>query len=79
MDRFFDSCVRRRSSGTCYGPPQPATVMVQQGPMGVVPPLCGAVVLPSVVYVAPTYAAPAVVFLGEFHPRYGWGLRHPQR
>lgn len=50
-----------------------------KGPMGVVPPLSGVVVLPSVVYVAPTYAAPAVVFWGEFHPRFGWSLRHPQR
>lgn len=61
---IFDSCVRRRSSGTCYGPPQPATVMVLQAPMGLVPPLSGVVVLPSVVYVAPNIRCPCGGFFG---------------
>lgn len=57
-------------------PPQP--VMVQQQPGMMVGPPSG-VVPPGVVYVAPTYPAPAVDFIWDFHPRYGWGWRHPQR
>jgi len=32
---------------------------------------------PAVVYVAPTYPAPGVGWIWEFHPRFGWGWRHP--
>ena len=39
----------------------------------------GVVVPPGVVYVAPTYPAPSIDFVWEFHPQYGWGWRHPQR
>lgn len=60
-------------------PPQSQPVMVQPAP-GVVMAPPGAVVVPQgVVYVAPTYPAPAVGFVWEFHPRLGWGWRHPQR
>jgi hypothetical protein len=58
-------------------PPQPVPVVVQQPPGVVMTP--GVVVPPGVVYVAPTYAAPSVGFVWEFHPHYGWGWRHPQR
>jgi len=34
---------------------------------------------PTVTYVAPTYAAPAVGFYWAFHPRFGWGYYHPQQ
>ena len=67
-------------------PPQPAPVviqqppvMVQQAPDVIVSPPMGVVVPPGVVYVAPAYPAPAVGFVWEFHPRFGWGWRHPQR
>lgn len=33
---------------------------------------------PGVVYVQPTYAVPAVGFVWAYHPRFGWGWRHPQ-
>ncbi|MFL9923174.1 hypothetical protein PQR62_02770 [Herbaspirillum lusitanum] len=33
---------------------------------------------PGVVYVQPTYAAPAPGYVWEYHERYGWGWRHPQ-
>lgn len=66
-------------------PQQPAPVMVQQPPVIVqqppgvlVPPSPGIMVPPGVVYVAPAYPAPAVGFMWEFHPRFGWGWRHPQ-
>jgi hypothetical protein len=32
---------------------------------------------PGVAYVAPTYPMPAVGFVWEYHPRYGWGWHHP--
>ncbi|WP_163965984.1 hypothetical protein [Noviherbaspirillum galbum] len=32
---------------------------------------------PGVVYVAPTYQAPAVGYVWAYHPHYGWGWRHP--
>lgn len=57
-------------------PPQPVPVMVQPPAMAAQP--VGVVVPPGVVYAAPTYPAPAVGFIWEFHPRYGWGWRHPQ-
>jgi hypothetical protein len=67
-------------------PPQPVPVMVEQPPVigqpvpgAVVSPPMGVVVPPGVVYVAPTYAPPAVGFVWEFHPRFGWGWRHPHR
>jgi len=31
----------------------------------------------GVVYVAPAYPAPGVGWVWEFHPRFGWGWRHP--
>jgi hypothetical protein len=65
-------------------PPQPVPmvvrqphVMVQQ-PAVVVQQSPGMVVPPGVVYVAPSYPAPAIGFVWEFHPRFGWGWRHPQ-
>lgn len=50
--------------------------------------LTGCVVVPAsvepvyaapsgVVYVAPTYAAPAVGYAWQYNVRYGWGWRHP--
>jgi hypothetical protein len=67
-------------------PPQPDPVMVQQPPVMVqqapgviVSPPASVVVPPGVVYVAPSYPAPAVGFVWEFHPRFGWGWRHPHR
>ena len=39
----------------------------------------GVVVPPGVVYVAPTYPAPAVGFVWSYHPRFGWGWHHPNR
>lgn len=60
-------------------PPQTAPVMVQQAPAGVMTLPPGVVVPPGVVYVAPTYPAPAVGFIWAFHPRFGWGWRHPQQ
>ena len=55
--------------------------------------LCGCVVAPpvvrpvvrpvyvapaGVVYVEPTYVVPAPGYVWAYHPRYGWGYRHPQ-
>lgn len=31
----------------------------------------------GVVYVAPTYAMPAVGYAWQYHGRHGWGWRHP--
>lgn len=59
--------------------PQPAPMVMGPGPVYVQQPGVGMVTSPGVVYVAPTYPAPAVGFLWEFHPRYGWGWRHPHR
>jgi len=50
-----------------YAPP----VAVQPAPVVMAPP-------PGVVYVAPTYPAPAVGFVWAYHPRFGWGWRHPE-
>lgn len=62
--------------------PQHGTVVMgqvpAQGPVYVQQPVM-VVPHPGVVYVAPAYPAPAVGFIWEFHPRYGWGWRHPQR
>jgi hypothetical protein len=33
---------------------------------------------PGVTYVAPTYAAPGVGFVWNYHPRYGYGWHHPR-
>ena len=33
----------------------------------------------AAVYVAPTYASPGQGWNWEFHARYGWGWRHPNR
>jgi hypothetical protein len=55
---------------------QPAPVMVQPTPMVVQP--APVVVPPGVVYMAPAYPAPAVGFVWAYHPRYGWGWRHPE-
>ena len=33
---------------------------------------------PGVVYVQPTYALPAPGYVWLYHPRFGWGYRHPQ-
>ncbi len=52
---------------------QPA--VIQQATVMVVPQ--GVVVPPGAVYIAPTYPAPAVGFIWAYHPRYGWGWRHP--
>ena len=57
-------------------PPQPIMVQQPHGVMVAPPP--GVVVPPGVVYVAPSYPAPSIGFIWEFHPRYGWGWRHPQ-
>lgn len=57
---------------------QPAPVMVAPPPAVVMPPPA-VVVPPGVVYVAPAYPAPAIGFIWEYHPRYGWGWRHPNR
>lgn len=59
-------------------PPQHAPIVVHQQPAVVVQQPAGIVLPPGVVYVAPTYPAPAVGFVWEFHSRYGWGWRHPQ-
>jgi hypothetical protein len=56
----------------------PAPVVVQPGQPVVVPPP-GVVVPNGVVYVAPTYPAPAVGFIWSYHPVYGWGWFHPHR
>ena len=56
----------------------PAPVVIQQPPVMVAPPL-GVIVPPGVVYVAPTYPTPGMGFVWEYHPRYGWGWRHPHR
>ncbi len=32
---------------------------------------------PGVVYVAPTYAMPAVGYTWRYHARFGWGWHHP--
>ncbi|MDR6539752.1 hypothetical protein [Variovorax soli] len=52
-------------------------------------PLTGCVVAPAVparhahvapagvAYVAPVYAMPAPGYVWEYHPRFGWGWRHP--
>jgi hypothetical protein len=50
-------------------PPPPPPVVIQ--PAAVVVP-------PGVVYVAPTYAAPGIGWVWDYHPRYGWGWRHPE-
>jgi hypothetical protein len=42
------------------------------------PPPNGVVVPPGVVYVAPTYPAPAVGWRWAYHPQYGWGWNHPE-
>ena len=40
----------------------------------------GGYVAPAgVVYVAPEYAAPGPGYRWEYHARYGWGWRHPDR
>jgi hypothetical protein len=49
-------------------PPAPA-VVIQPAPV---------VVPPGVVYVAPAYAAPGIGWVWDYHPRYGWGWRHPE-
>lgn len=59
--------------------PQPAPVMVQPTPGVMMAPPPGVLVPPGVVYVAPTYPAPSMGFIWEFHPRHGWGWRHPQQ
>jgi hypothetical protein len=33
----------------------------------------------GVVYVAPAYPQPAIGYVWAYHPRYGWGWRHPDR
>ena len=33
----------------------------------------------GVVYVEPNYASPGPGYAWEYHARYGWGWRHPQR
>lgn len=53
--------------------PQP--VVVQPSQVAVMPQ--AVVVPPGVVYVAPTYPAPQVGFVWAYHPRFGWGWRHP--
>lgn len=56
--------------------------VVQPAVVAPAPPPPHAVVVappPGVVYVAPTYPAPAVGFVWTHHPRYGWGWRHPNR
>ena len=58
-------------------PPRPAPVVIQQQPQVMAQPPVGVMVPPGVVYVAPSYPAPAVGFVWEFHSRYGWGWRHP--
>jgi hypothetical protein len=55
-------------SNVVVGQPQ---VVVQPAPVVMAPP-------PGVVYVAPTYPAPAVGFVWAYHPRFGWGWRHPE-
>jgi hypothetical protein len=60
-------------------PPPPGPVVVQPAPGVVVAPPPGVIVPPGVVYVAPAYPAPSVGFVWEFHPRFGWGWRHPHR
>lgn len=65
-------------------PPQPMVVqqpgvVVQPQPGVMVAPPPGVVVPPGVVYMAPTYPAPSIGFVWEYHPRYGWGWRHPQQ
>ncbi|MFM7026339.1 MAG: hypothetical protein ACKOWC_09835 [Limnohabitans sp.] len=56
----------------------PAPMVMQPAPVMVAPP--PAVMLPpGVVYIAPGYPAPSVGFVWEYHARYGWGWRHPQR
>lgn len=59
-------------------PSQPVPVMVQHTPGVVIAPPPGVAIPQGVVYVAPTSPAPAVGFVWEFHPRFGWGWRHPQ-
>lgn len=51
-------------------------VIVQQTPI-VVQQSATVVGPPGVIYVAPTYPAPDVGFVWSYHPRYGWGWRHP--
>jgi len=65
-------------------PPQPVPVVVAppvvvQQPGVMVAPPPGVVMPPGVVYMAPVYPAPAVGFVWEFHPRFGWGWRHPRQ
>jgi hypothetical protein len=56
------------------GQPQ---VVGQPAPVWVAPPP-GVVVPAGVVYAAPSYPAPAVGFVWAYHPRFGWGWRHPE-
>jgi hypothetical protein len=55
----------------------PQTTAIQQAPAVVVPQ--GVFVPPGVVYVAPVYPAPAIGYVWEYHPRFGWGWHHPER
>ena len=59
---FFGIAAVVATSGCVVAPVQPRPIMVA----------------PQPVYVAPAYAAPGVGWIWEFHPRYGWGWRHPQ-
>jgi len=74
---FFTAAVSVLGLQACVmAPPQPVMVQQPHGVMVAPPP--GVVVPSGVVYVAPTYPAPSIGFIWEFHPSYGWGWRHPQ-
>jgi hypothetical protein len=53
----------------------PSYTTYQTSPVTVVPQ--GVIVPPGAIYIAPTYPAPAVGFVWEYHPKFGWGWRHP--
>jgi len=63
------------TSGCIVGPGRRGAMVVAPAPVMVAP--APVVVAPSPVYVEPTYASPGVGFVWEFHPRFGWGWRHP--
>jgi hypothetical protein len=61
-------------SGCVVAPVPPRAAYV--APVPVAPP--AVYVAPAgVAYLAPTYAMPGPGYVWQYHPRYGWGWRHP--
>ena len=53
-----------------------AGCVVAPVPVRVAPPVA-VVAPPGVVYVRPAYPLPGPGYAWAYHPRYGWGWRHP--